>query len=60
MENETAVQFNKYQMNDVSCRPKEQPQVIHKPTSVYEGVFLHVRLLVEPFATVLAGIGPGV
>lgn len=27
---------------------------------VYEGVFLHVRLLVEPFATVLAGVGPGV
>lgn len=31
-----------------------------KPTGVYEGVFLHVRLLVEPFATVLAGIRPGV
>lgn len=28
--------------------------------SVYEGVFLHVRLLVEPLATVLAGIWAGV
>lgn len=27
---------------------------------VNEGVFLHVRLLMEPFATVLAGIGPRV
>lgn len=27
---------------------------------VDEGVFLHVRLLVEAFAAVLAGIGPGV
>lgn len=25
-------------------------------SGVYEGVFLHVRLLVEPFATVLAGV----
>lgn len=29
-------------------------------SGVYEGVFLHVGLLVEPFAAVLAGIGPGV
>lgn len=37
-----------------------QPKGSQKLTSVYEGVFLHVRLLVEPFATVLAGVGPGV
>lgn len=29
-------------------------------TCVDEGVFLHVGLLVEPLATVLAGVGPGV
>lgn len=29
------------------------------PTSVNEGVFLHVRLLVKTFATVLAWVGPG-
>lgn len=28
------------------------------PTRVYEGVLLHVRLLVEPFVAVLAGVGP--
>lgn len=38
----------------------KQPKDTQKPTSVYEGVFLHVRLLVESFATVLAGIRPGV
>lgn len=29
-------------------------------TCVYEGVFLHVGLLVETFAAVLAGVGPRV
>ena len=29
-------------------------------TCVYVGVFLHVGLLVEALATVLAGVGPGV
>lgn len=29
-------------------------------TGVYEGVFLHVGLLVEPFAAVLAGVRPDV
>lgn len=33
---------------------------VQQLTGVDEGVFLHVRLLVEAFATVLAGIGPGV
>lgn len=28
--------------------------------SVDEGVFLHIRLLMEPLATVLTGVGPGV
>lgn len=27
---------------------------------MYESVFLHVRLLVEPFPAVLAGVGPRV
>lgn len=33
---------------------------VHQLTGVDEGVFLHVGLLVEAFAAVLAGIGPGV
>lgn len=31
-----------------------------EPTGMYEGVLLHVRLLVKALATVLARIGPGV
>lgn len=36
------------------------PQVFREFTSVDEGVFLHIRLLMEPLATVLTGVGPGV
>lgn len=34
--------------------------LVRSLTCVYEGVFLHVWLLVKPFATVQAGVGPRV
>lgn len=39
---------------------KEGEKKNHEPTGVNKRVFLHVGLLVEPFAAVLAGKGPGV